>query len=112
MPPVVTSNAVITCTHGGHVTLLPRQEKVSIDGGFVLCEGDLIGAPIVGCAQIGPGLVPCTVIVSTLPGSTSLKVMVSGRPVHVQVPIIGVTNGVPPGQALVEFAGQVLVEAS
>jgi hypothetical protein len=112
MPPVLTSNAVITCTHGGQVTLLPRQEKVSIDGGFVLCEGDLVLAPIAGCAQVGPGLVPCTLIVSTLPGSTSLKVMVGGRPVHVQVPIIGITNGVPPGQALVAFAGQTTVQAS
>ncbi len=91
--------------------MLPRQEKVSIDGGFVLCEGDLLLAPIAGCAQIGPGLVPCTLIAETLPGSTSLTVMVGGRPVHVQLPIIGITNGNPPGQAIVEFAGQTLVEA-
>ena len=30
--------------------MVPRQEKVSIDGGFVLCEGDLVLAPIAGCA--------------------------------------------------------------
>ena len=58
---VVTTNARIVCAHGGQVTLAPRQTTVTIDGGAVLREGDLIGAPIVGCAQ--PPTVsskPCT----------------------------------------------------
>ena len=70
MPPIVTTNATIVCIHGGQVTLLPRQVQVQIQGGNVLCEGDLSGAPIVGCAQPpSPGTKPCTLVVSTLPGS-------------------------------------------
>ena len=58
------------CVHGGKVMLVPKQTIV-IAGGAVLCEGDLVGAPIVGCAQPpSPGTKPCTTVVSTLPGGT------------------------------------------
>ncbi len=110
MPPIVTSNAVIMCVHGGQVTLIPRQTQVTIQGGAILCEPDLVGAPIVGCAQPpSPGSAPCTAVVSTLPGSTSLSVMVGGRPAYVAT-LSGLTNGVPPGALLVTYPGQATVE--
>ena len=79
MPPLVTANAVIQCVHGGRVTLVPRQTTVLVSGaGPLLCEGDLIGAPIVGCPLASPGTNRMTVI-STLPGvSTSLGLAVGG----------------------------------
>ena len=49
---VVTTNATILCAHGGRVTLTPRQTTVTIQGGPVLRETDLVGAPILGCAQV------------------------------------------------------------
>jgi hypothetical protein len=97
--------------HSGQVTLIPKQTQVVIQGGAVLCEGDLIGAPIVGCAQApSPGTKPCTTVVSTLPGSTSLKVLVGGRPAHVAT-LQGVTDGVPPGTLIVANPGQASVQA-
>jgi hypothetical protein len=108
--PILTSNAVITCIHGGQVTLIPKQTQVTIQGGAVLCEPDLMGAPIVGCAQPpSPGTKPCTLVVSTLPGSTSLKVIVGGRPAYVAT-LTGLTDGVPPGTLIVASPGQTIVE--
>ncbi|HWF73169.1 MAG TPA: hypothetical protein VG186_07485 [Solirubrobacteraceae bacterium] len=93
--------------------MLPKQQVVSIQGGFVLCFGDLVGAPIVGCPQAGPpGVKPCTTVLATLPGSVAPNVLVGGRPVHLQMPMPATTDGVPPGMMLlVSFAGQTLVQA-
>ena len=112
MPFVLTTNAVITCPHGGKVTLIPKQEVVSIQGGFVLCFGDLVGAPIAGCLQLPtPATKPCTTVLAVL-GAIAPKVLVGGRPVHVQMPMTATTDGVPPGLLLlVTFAGQSLVQA-
>jgi hypothetical protein len=110
MPPLVTSNATILCAHGGRVTLVPRQMQVMISGGAVLCEPDLAGAPIIGCAQPPtPSTKPCTTVVSALPGSTSLKVMVGGRPAYVAT-LSGLTDGVPPGAIMVVSPGQTTVQ--
>jgi hypothetical protein len=111
VPPIVTSLAVVTCVHGGVVTLIPTQAAVSIQGGQVLCEPDLLGAPIVGCTvPPTPTTKPCTVVVATFPGSTSLKVLVGGRPPYVAT-LSGATDGVPPGAILVTYPGQTVVQA-
>jgi hypothetical protein len=110
MPPIVTSNAIIMCAHGGQVTLIPKQTQVMIQGGAVMCATDLIGAPIVGCAQPpSPSTVPCTAVVSMLPGSTSLTVTVSGQPALVAT-LSGLTDGVPPGALIVSYPGQTIVQ--
>lgn len=110
MPPLVTSNATILCAHGGRVALIPRQMQVTIKGGSVLCEPDLVGAPIAGCAQPpSPSTKPCTMVASTLPGSTSMKVMVGGRPPYVAT-LSGLTDGVPPGAIMVVDPGQTSVQ--
>lgn len=108
---VLTTNARIVCAHGGQVTLLPRQTTVTAQGAPVLRETDLIGAPIVGCAQ--PPTVsskPCTTVVSVMPGGSSPKVGVAGMPAHVDT-LVGITDGVPPGTVSVVFAGQSTVGA-
>ncbi len=108
---VVTSNAVITCVHGGRVTLTPKQTQVMIQGGAVLCEPDLVGAPVVGCAQPpSPGTKPCTTVISTLPGSTSMMATIAGRPVYLAT-LSGMTDGIPPGTLTVIYPGQALVQA-
>lgn len=112
MPPVVTSNATIVCSHGGRVTLIPRQATVQVQGGTVLCEPDLVGAPIVGCAQpASPTTKPCTTVVSTLPGSSAPHVTVGGKPVYLAT-LSGITDGVPPGTITVVSPGQTVVEAT
>jgi hypothetical protein len=111
MPPVVTTNATIMCVHGGQVTLLPHQVQVQARGGNVLCEGDLSGAPIIGCAQPpSPSTKPCTTVISTLPGSSAPTVTVGGRPVLLAT-LSGMTDGVPPGTIMVVSPGQMTVQA-
>lgn len=110
MPPLLTTSAQVKCVHGGSVVLAPRQSAVVAGGAPVLCEGDLIGAAIIGCAQpVTPATKPCTLVVSTLPGGTSLKVTVQGRPAHTTA-VSGITDGVPPGTILVVSPGQVTVD--
>lgn len=106
---VLTSNAIITCAHAGVVLVQPRQEKVSIEGGFVICEGDLELAAIAGCTQISPTTKPCTTVLEWLPASFSEHVLVQGRPVHLQTSI-GTTDGVPPATVFVTFPGQLKVQ--
>ena len=102
------------CIHGGHVMLTPSQTSVLVGGGPVLCVPDLLTAPIVGCPQAGPGIVPCTMILVTDPVITaSPKVIVAGRPAYVcaQVGVPGgVTNGVPPGMIICAFPGQLVTQ--
>jgi hypothetical protein len=106
MPLIVNANALVMCPHGGVVTLTPRQTSVLIDGGAVMCEPDLTGSPIAGCAQPAtPTTKPCTTVLAALPGSTSLTVAASGRPAYVET-LTGTTDGVPPGVVTVLDAGQ------
>jgi hypothetical protein len=112
MPPVVTTSATIMCVHGGQVTLIPKQTQVTISGSPVLREGDLSGAPIIGCAQPpSPGTKPCTMVVSTLPGSASMRVTAAGLPVLLAT-LSGITDGVPPGTIMCVSPGQTSVQAN
>jgi hypothetical protein len=105
MPTIVTTNAVIMCPHGGRAVLTPRQATTVVQGAPALCEPDLAGAPIVGCAQPPtPSTKPCTMVVSTLPGSTSLRITAAGRPVYLDT-LTALTDGVPPGIATVVTSG-------
>jgi hypothetical protein len=111
VPPVITRNATIVCSHGGRVTLVPRQSQVFIDGAEILCEPDLVKAPIIGCTQ--PASVstkPCTLVVSTAPGSSSPTITVGGRPAYLAT-LGGVTDGVPPGTVAVRDPGQTTLQA-
>ncbi len=108
---VTTTNARIVCAHGGQVTLVPRQSTVTIQGAPVLRETDIMGAPIVGCAQ--PPSVsskPCTTVVTVMPGGSAPTVTAVGMPVHLDT-LTGMTDGVPPGTVMVVSAGQATVQA-
>jgi hypothetical protein len=109
---VLTSNAVIQCIHGGTVTITPRTGRMTIDGGAVLCDGDLVGATIVGCT-LAPttNTKPCTSIVATMPGSSTPKLVVSTRPAYIASMLQGVTDSVPPGTLSVVSPGQTRVVA-
>jgi hypothetical protein len=109
--PVLTSNAVITCMHGGHVTLIPSQVKAICQGGSALCVPDLVGAPIVGCPQPpSTNTKPCTMVTASLPGSFSTTFLVEGRPVYLAT-LVGITDGVPPAGLVVVSPGQVGTQA-
>lgn len=111
MPQVVTTNARIVCSHGGQVTLIPKNPTVTAGGAPVVRETDLVGAPIVGCAQApSTNTKPCTMVVSTLPGGSAPLVAAGGMPVHIDS-LSGVTDGVPPGTISVVSAGQATVSA-
>ena len=111
MPPIVTSNATIMCVHGGQVTLIPKQTQVVIQGGAcAVRRGPRRVAHRRLCPATKPGTKPCTAVVSTLPGSTSLKVLVAGRPAYVAT-LQGITDGVPPGTLIVANPGQASVQA-
>lgn len=112
MPFVITTSATIMCAHGGRVQLMPKQQTVLAGGAPILRETDLIGAPVVGCAQ--PPTVsskPCTTVVSTIPMSgTASTLLVGGMPAHTQT-VTGMTDGVPPGTIQVVDPGQQQVQA-
>jgi hypothetical protein len=107
--PIINTAATIMCAHGGQVTLIPKQTTVLVGGMPALCVGDLVGAPIVGCAQPPtPTTAPCLTVVSEIPipnVGMSPKVLVGGKPVLL-AGINGVTSGVPPSALIVTYPGQ------
>jgi len=50
--PIVTTNAVITCSHGGQVVLAPRPGRLVAQAGHSALGGQPVGAPIAGCLQL------------------------------------------------------------
>jgi hypothetical protein len=112
MPAIVTAAARIMCIHGGQVMVNPSQPTAVVSGVPILCVPDLIGAPIVGCPQAGPGIVPCTAVVLTDPViSASPMVIVGGKPAYVAATVGapgGLTNGVPPGMIICVNPGQII----
>jgi uncharacterized Zn-binding protein involved in type VI secretion len=106
--PVVTSAAKIMCAHGGQVTLIPKQFKVLAGGQPVLCVGDIVGSPIVGCAQPPtPVTAPCLVVASEIPipmVGMSPTVLINGKPVLL-AGINGVTSGGAPSPLIVALPG-------
>jgi hypothetical protein len=112
VPLVLNANATILCAHGGRVTIVARQGAVTAGGAPIIRETDLVGAPIIGCAQ-PPSIStkPCTTVVSVVPLSgTAARVSVAGLPAHTQT-LVGITDGVPPGTVQVVNPGQATVQA-
>ena len=112
MPPVLTTNAVITCVHGGRVQLVNGAPTVKAGSGMVLCEGDIMGKPIAGCPfPVTPaGNKPCTTVAAVFAGA-STRVKAGHRPVYTTL-LNGLTDGVPPAPLLVVSPGQVTVGAA
>jgi hypothetical protein len=98
MVPIITSNAIITCIHGGQVVLVPKQVQVTIQGGSVLCEPDLVGSIIVGCAQPPtPTTKPCTARRLSTGACLRLRAL---RPLNRYVPSIAelITSAIAPNK--------------
>jgi hypothetical protein len=111
MPLILNSNAVVICPHGGKVLVIPRQFQVMAQGGPVICDPDLVGAPISGCQVKTTAITsPCMAVVETFPGSSAPNVLVGGLPVYLET-LTGLTNGRPPAPLAVTFPGQVAVQA-
>jgi hypothetical protein len=111
----MTAAAVVTCVHGGQVIIQPSQSTVTIQGMPILTVPDLIGAAIVGCPQVGTGIVPCTAVVITEPViSASPTATIAGKPAYVAETVGapgGLTNGNPPGMVICVNPGQMTVMA-
>ena len=107
----LTEDAVLVCAHEtGIVGIKATQNLVTVSGRRVLVDADPVSRPIVGCANVGPTIKPCT---STLPvqeGYSDL-LRIEVRRVCLD-PVTGLTDGTPPGTVKyhVRSAGQALVE--
>lgn len=117
--PILNTNAVVTCTHGGKVQLIPKLPTVTIGGAPVLRLGDLALSPVAGpppCPVVpSPGSKPCTMVAADPVNWAQPTVLVGGQPVLVQKgPPGGTTDGVPPvpmAGLMCAFAGQATVTA-
>ncbi len=112
--PVLNAEAKLICSHGGQVQIIPKQMIVLVGGAPALAEGDLVGAPIVGCGlPTTPATSPCTNVVSEIPApgaGQSLVGMCAGRPLLLEG-VQGITDSRPPGNVSVVFPGQVIALA-
>ena len=112
MPAILNALARVTCIHGGQVVFVPSQQVVMVGGAPALTMPDLMAAMIVGCPQAGPGIKPCTKIITGEPALSASPVSsVAGMPLLIAKQVGapgGVTDGVPSGKIIVAFPGQVL----
>jgi hypothetical protein len=77
----------------------------------LLCVPDLVGTPILGCPVTpSPTTKSCTTVVSTLPGSFSVRLSVGGRPIYLAT-LVAVTDSVPPASLIVVMPGQLTTTA-
>ena len=117
---LLTDQARLTCDHRtGIVCLIPpppltrplAQQWVTIEGHPVLVEADPEGKLIVGCANAGPTIKPCSLTLKVTQGYSDL-VSIEARRVCL-VTVTGLTDGTPPGFVAygVRDAGQDWVEA-
>jgi hypothetical protein len=95
--PALNSSAVITCTHGGKVTAIPKQMQVTMGGSPALRLTDLMGSPIICTVPPTPSTKPCLTVVAPPQIWASKTVTVGGLPLLMQMPgPSGTTDGVPP----------------
>jgi len=95
--PALNCNAVIMCTHGGKVNLIPKSPTVTIGGAPALRLTDVMGSPIVCTVPPTPASKPCLTVVAPPQLWASKTVTVGGLPLLMQMPgPSGTTDGVPP----------------
>ena len=89
MPKVLTTNATITCPHGGTGTTVPSTPYASADGGTVTCEGDVgtltctFVVPCVGYTLASMGLNASTVAGRRVILSTDVQRSITGLPLTI-----------------------------
>jgi hypothetical protein len=98
--------AVLQCAHGGRVQVSARDRRVTAGERPLLCEPDLEGAPIAGCAQPpSQSTKPCMMVAKVMPGSASLRITAGNRNAYLST-LTAITDGVPPAPVTVVAAGQ------
>jgi hypothetical protein len=96
MPTYLNHRATLRCMHGGQVMLIPPPfRSLHTMGSPVVTDVDLMRAPIVGCPQVGPGLVPCTAVVQIITGRA--RQIFADRQSPLLDTLMALTNGVAPG---------------
>jgi hypothetical protein len=111
---LITVDAIITCKHiSGKVKLDDSnniQDFVTIRGRPVLVENDPELKQIMGCANMGPTIKPCTNTLKVTQGYSDL-IRIQGRRACLMA-VKGLTDGTPPGtvQYEVRSPGQDFVE--
>lgn len=106
MPPLLNTNAVIQCAHGGKFVVVPRGPRAVVGGAPGLTVADLPGVIAAGCAFNVSGVPAPCVITSVLAGM-SPHVTDHGAPAVTQAVVCATSNGVP--SLPVASAGQVTV---
>jgi len=113
MARVLTSAAVITCSHQtGVVTVRASQQVLTAGRQAVLVRSDLDGAKIARCSNDDPskGLTPCTTTGAPSAGlATNLSV---GDEAVLTEEATGTTDSKPPGTWAVHSPGQAVLEAT
>lgn len=95
--PALNCNAVVQCTHGGKVTIIPKLPTVTIGGAPALRLTDLMGSPIICPVPPTPASKPCLVVAAPPQMWASKTVTVGKLPLLMQMPApSGTTDGVPP----------------
>ncbi|HEX7975261.1 MAG TPA: hypothetical protein VF498_12695 [Anaerolineales bacterium] len=92
----LTVEAKITCKHiTGVVELFTLQGLVKIENRPVLVAHDPQKKLIVGCANIGPTIKPCSLTLLVTKGYSNF-IRIDGRAVCLDT-VTGLTDGTPPG---------------
>lgn len=109
---VCNGSAIVRCSHGGTVTVVPGQQRLKAGGQAVLVESDLMRAAIAGCTNTDAraGQVPCLRIVSVTAG-LARRLTAGGEPVVLE-DASGRTSSTPPGSFSISNAGQTKLRAS
>lgn len=95
MANVLTETSQINCAHAGKVQAAASQSKLRIAGSRVLVLGDIIGAPVAGCAtppNPNTATTPCIAVASAGPQGVAAKLRVGGRGVLLDA-LRGQTSG-------------------
>lgn len=107
MPPLVNTNGILQCGHGGIFPLIPRGLRPIVGGAPGLTVTDLPGSIAVGCVfNVLGAPVPC-VLVSAISGICT-KVNYGGTPTIHQGLVCATSNGVP--TLPMSSAGQLTVQ--
>lgn len=113
MPPLLNSNAVIQCAHGGKYSIIPKGPRPMVAGGMGVLEIDLApGPPAAGCTfNIAGAPAPC--IPLKVAAGLSTKVLYNGMPLLTQmVTVMASPPSAPPVSLPCASAGQVQVQAN
>lgn len=109
MPPLVNSNGVLQCGHGGMFILAPKGLSPLVGGAPGIKVTDLPGGIAAGCVfNVAGAVVPC-VLISAIAG-ICVTVNYGGTPAVHQGLTCATSNGVP--TLPMASAGQVAVQGS